>query len=105
MDKETSLGKKIVLEFLDFLRFKVENDKLTMEETESIAKVIENNMTLTGTADDFSKFYGQSKENVRVVINRKVLDKPKRCVTYHFNAFRKAVPKSWTDKKKSNGGG
>lgn len=95
MSKETSIGKKIVLEFLDYLRFKVENDRLTLEDTEAIARVFESSLDLTGTADDFAKFYGKSKTNVTTVIDRKMLSKPKRLVSYKFREFQRARPSSW----------
>lgn len=95
MSENQSIGKRIILDFLDFIRFKVENDTLTLEETESLSHMFENNLILTGTIDDIAKFYGKPKENVRVVMSRKVLSKPRRCVLHSFNAFRKAVPDKW----------
>ena len=95
MSENQSIGKKIILDFLDFIRFKVENDTLTLEETESLSHMFENNLILTGTLDDIARFYGKPKENVKVVISRKVLSKPRRCVLHSFNAFRKAVPDKW----------
>ena len=95
MSENQSIGKKIILDFLDFIRFKVENDTLTLEETESLSHMFENNLILTGTLDDIARFYGKPKENVKVVISRKVLAKPRRCVLHSFNAFRKAVPDKW----------
>lgn len=95
MSEKENIGKKIILDFLDFIRFKVENDTLTLEETESLSHMFENNLILTGTLDDIARFYGKPKENVKVVISRKVLAKPKRCVLHSFNAFRKAVPDKW----------
>ena len=95
MSENQSIGKKIILDFLDFIRFKVENDTLTLEETESLSHMFENNLVLTGTLDDIARFYGKPKENVKVVISRKVLSKPRRCVLHSFNAFRKAVPDKW----------
>ena len=44
-------GKRILLEFLDFFRYKVDNDLLTMEEVESLAKAIEENVKILGTAE------------------------------------------------------
>lgn len=41
MPKETNLGKRIALEFLDYLRFKVESDSLTVEEVDSIASKLD----------------------------------------------------------------
>ena len=69
MSENQSIGKKIILDFLDFIRFKVENDTLTLEETESLSHMFENNLILTGTLDDIARFYGKPKENVKVVID------------------------------------
>jgi len=52
MPENQNFAKQIILEFLDFIRYKIENDKLTLEEAESIAKTIQCNMSLTGTAGD-----------------------------------------------------
>ena len=99
--KDKGFGKKILLEFLDYLSFKVKNDSLTMEETDSLARTFMENITLTGTIDDLARYYGQSRDNVKVVINRKLLSKPKRRVYYSFNAFNKIIPKSWHKRNKN----
>lgn len=88
-------GKKILLDFIDFFRFKVENDLLTMEEVEGAARLLEKCLPLIGTSDDLARFYNQSKTNVSSVINRRMVQKPVRRVFYSFNAFQKIVPNSW----------
>ena len=93
--KDCTVGKKIVLEFLDYLSFKVRTDSLTMEEVESIARTIEENITLIGTADDFARFYDKPRTNISSTIHRSLLEKPKRRVFYSFNAFSKVVPRKW----------
>ena len=95
MSKEQTLAKRIILEFLDYLRFKIENDRLTMEEVESLAKVLSQNLHLTGTIDDFANFFGKSKNNINVLINRKVFAKPFRRVYYDFGPILKAAPENW----------
>lgn len=95
MTNNQSRGKQIILEFLDYIRFKITNDTLTFEEADAIAKVLENSLNLTGTAEDLSKFYGKTKTNVTTVIDRKMLSRPKRSVLHSFNEFRKVVPPSW----------
>lgn len=97
--KDYPLGKKIVLEFLDYLSFKVRSDSLTMEEVESIARTIEENITILGTADDFARFYDKPRTNISSTINRCMLEKPKRRVFYSFKAFRKIVPHKWKCQK------
>ena len=93
--KERGIGKKIVLEFLDYLSFKVRNDSLTMEEADSLARTFMENLSLTGTIDDLAGYYGQSRGNVKVVISRKLLSKPRRRVFYSFGDFREVVPDRW----------
>lgn len=95
MSEESNTWKKLILDILDFLRYKVENDKLTLSETESIAKTIESQLDLYGSISDFSRYYGKPKENVRVVISRGVIAKPVRILLYPFKAFRKAKPRGW----------
>ena len=92
---QTNLGKKILLEFIDFIKYKIDNDLLTMQEMDSMAKAIENNFELLGTADDFAKFYNQPLTNVSSVINRRMFEKPLRKVFYRFNTFRKITPEKW----------
>ena len=97
-DNSQYFGKKLVLEFLDFLRYKIETDGLTVDEVEALAKTLEKGLPLSGTAQDFARFYERSKDNVNVVLSRKMLSPPTRKVLYSFNAFRKVVPASWRQK-------
>ncbi len=94
-----NVGKKILSEFLGFIRYKVDNDLLTMEEVESMAKAIEDNLTILGTAEDFARFYGQSHTNISSVINRRMFEKPVRKVYYRFNSFRRIIPEKWRSHK------
>ena len=103
MTTDTNFAKRIILDFLDFIRFKVENDSLTLEEADSIAKTIEGGLSLTGTADDFARFYGKTKTNVTTVIDRRFLPKPKRVLLHSFNEFRKVVPSTWNHNQPGKG--
>ena len=92
-------AKEFLLEFLSFLENKIVNDELLVEEYESIAKTIEENIPLYGTADDLARFYDKSKDAVNGIIKRNVVEKPRRNVVLHsFNAFCKKVPSSWRKK-------
>lgn len=93
--REASVWKRILLEFLDFLRFKVDNDLLTAADVESVARAVEETLPVYATADDLARFYGQPRTNVSSLINRKMLDKPVRRVYYRFNVFRRLVPEKW----------
>lgn len=96
---QDNVGKRILSEFLSYLRYKVDNDLLTMEEVESIARLVEGSLVLLGTADDFARFYGQSRTNISSVINRRLMSKPVRRVYYSFNAFSKIIPERWRNHK------
>lgn len=96
---QEKVGKKLLSEFLSYLQYKVDNDLLTMEEVESMARSIEENITILGTAEDFAHFYGQSRTNVSSVINRRMIERPTRKVYYRFNAFRKIIPEKWKNHK------
>lgn len=91
-NKESSAAKMLLLDFVDYFRYKVENDLLTMEEFEAIFKMIAKELPLVGTTDDFARFYGRPKTNVSSVINRRMIKKPVRRVFYSFNEFQKIVP-------------
>lgn len=103
MQTETNFAKEIILDFLDYIRYKVENDRLTLSEADSIARTIQGGIKLTGTVDDLCGFYGQSRNNVKAVIGRKMLGKPERRVYYPFNSFNSVVPPSWKEKRHGNG--
>lgn len=90
---------KILSEILDFYKYKIDNNLCTMDEINSAVKVLENEMTVHGTIQDFANFYGQSKDAVNGVIKRNLIAKPRRnVVLYPFHAFRKIIPPSWRKK-------
>ena len=101
MSEKSKIFKNIILEILDYLRYKVENDRLTLSETESIARTIESGLDLQGTVEDFSRFYGHPRTNISSVINRRMIEKPVRRVSYSFGSFRKIVPDRWRDHRQN----
>lgn len=98
MSDDSNFAKEIILSFLEFLHYKIKNDKLTISEADSIAKVLEKEICLRGSIQDLADFYGKSKNNVKVVINRYLVEKPERLVTYPFGPFNRIVPNSWKQK-------
>ena len=89
------IGKRILADYLGFLKYKVEHDGLTLEEGMALLRMFEDSVQLSATADDLAGYYGRSPEAVRAVISRKMLSKPKRRVTHSFNEFRRVVPDKW----------
>lgn len=87
--------RKILSDCLGFLKYKVDNNKLTLDEEQAFVKLIEENIPVSGTSRDFAEYYKQSPINVRCVISRKMLDKPVRKVLYPFLSFARKIPSSW----------
>lgn len=87
--------KRIILEVLDYLKYQVVNDRCTPEEIRSFADTIENNLDIDCTAQDIAERYNQSPSNVRNVLSRNFMPKPKRRVYYSFSKFIKFIPKRW----------
>lgn len=92
-----NFSKRFLLETLDFLKYKIENDELTAGECASLARLVAQSLELNGTAEDFARFYGKSENNVRVMICRKMTVSPIRKVLYPFARFCRIVPDSWYD--------
>lgn len=95
-------AKKFLSDFLGFLKDKVDHDALTMEETQDIADLLIRNLRLSATCEDLARYYGKTPENVRAVIHRRLLSKPRRRVMYSFFDFCRIVPDSWTRKRDSD---
>ena len=92
-------AKNLIRQTLDYWRYKLDHDLCTMEELDSIARMMENSLRVMGTAEDFAKYCGKTEQAVRNVISRKVLDKPKRRVYYRFFPFIKNIPDKWLKDK------
>lgn len=89
-------SKELLSEILGYYKKKVDDNMCTMDEINSAAKVLQENMQIHGTLDDLSSFYCKSKDAVSGIIKRNLLAKPKKNVTlYPFHAFQKVIPKSW----------
>lgn len=74
-------------------------DGCTMQEVKSVTRLLVENMEIDGTIDDFSEFYGKSKDAVNSVIKRRMPVKPKRnVVLYPFHIFQKLIPEKWRKK-------
>ena len=81
---------------LSYYQERVDSELCTMEEIESAKRLLEENMTVYGTIDEFSKHYNQSHDAVKSVIKRRMIDKPKRnIVMYPFHKFQKLIPDKW----------
>lgn len=92
---EREISKRILSEFLGFLRYKVDHDALTLEEEQAMLRLFERNIPVSATAEDLAGYYGKSEDAIHLVIHRKLLSKPKRRVLYSFREFQKIAPDKW----------
>lgn len=82
--------KALLLEIIDFLRYKVETDQCTAEEIRKFADVATEQLDTLATTEEIAKFYGQETSNVYNVLKRRPIPKdkqPKRRVYFSFNLF------------------
>lgn len=94
--------KQLLLEILDFLRYKVDTDQCSAEEIRKFADIATEQLDTLATTKDIAEFYGQSESNVRNILARRYIAKeyrPKRKVYFSFNLFAKIKPTSWTKKR------
>ena len=61
----------------------------------AFANTIEDNLDINCTTADIAERYKQSPSNVRNVLSRNFMPKPKRRVYYSFSKFIKYIPKRW----------
>lgn len=100
MEEKDNVIKLMLLEIIDFLRYKLENDKCTHSDMQEWARLLNSNVASAATIRDLSHFYGQSENNVRNVIARKLREKPERKVVCNFFSFLKIIPQNWITKRK-----
>lgn len=90
--------KKMLLEVIDFYRYKVDNDQCTDSDMRSAFNLLSNNLVCDTTIKDLAIHFDQSESNVRNVIARFYIPKPKRRVFYDFMEFLKVMPRKWLKK-------
>ena len=94
-------SRNALTEILTFVLSRVQSGQMTLEEVNSWVDIILGSCTIWATAEELAAFYGQSEQNVRSLINRRYVGKPKRRVYYSFNLFSRIVPQSWKSHKKT----
>lgn len=88
------IAKEIKI-LLSFVCHQIDNGECTEEQLRSWHKMISDNIKVDATISELADFYDQSENNVRNVINRRMVEKPKRKVFYNFFSFSRIIPKSW----------
>lgn len=90
------MEEDFIIEVLDLFKSKLKNKQCTKGQTDSVYRVIVENLDIFATAGEIAEHYGKSRDAVHSVIKNKMFEKPKRNVTlYPFKVFRRIVPSSW----------
>lgn len=92
-----NLVPKLLVEILDFYKFKIANNECTDEDMASAFSLITENTTNLATGTFIAKFYEQSPSNVRNIASRWGVESVSRR-HYDFNKFIKFTPRSWFNK-------
>ena len=98
--KTTDMIKRLLLEIIDYYRDKIANDNCTEAEMRDIFALVSSKIVGDSTIADIAEHFGQSESNVRNIIARRYIGKPKRRVSYNFFKILDIVPKSWLKKEK-----
>ena len=86
--------KKMLLEIIDFYREKIVNDKCSEADMRSVFKMLSENAIGDVTIGELAEYYNQSESNVRNVLSRNYIGKPRRKLLYNFMNVIKVIPKS-----------
>ena len=89
------LARKFLSDFLGFLKYKVDHGLMTLDEVEQFADLMRHSIEISGTSDDFARYFRQLPVTVRSMLTRKYIGRPKRKVLYSFNKFLRIVPERW----------
>lgn len=87
--------KKMLLEIIDFYREKIINDKCSEADMRSVFKMLSENAIGDVTIGELAEYYNQSESNVRNVLSRNYIGKPRRKLLYNFMKVIKVIPKTW----------
>ena len=90
-----NLIREAFAETLNFLAFKIRKGAMTISDIDSISAILKSEVCVLVTVKELAEYYGQSEDNVRHIIHRKVAKQPIRRVYYDFLSFQKAVPSQW----------
>lgn len=93
------VAAKILKDLFQFGIYKLDNNLCTPEELDCLADAAKNNLNLQASIPDLANFFGVSEQKVRNTINRKMIAKPTRRVTYPFQSFLRIAPEKWRRNK------
>ena len=84
-EEDIEVVKKNLKEVFQFGIYKLDNNLCTPEEIRSVGRMVGGNVEMDASIKELAEFFGKPEVNVRVVINQKLIAKPKRKVLLPLN--------------------
>lgn len=81
----------MLLEIIDFYREKIVNDKCSEADMRPVFKMLSENAIGDVTIGELAEYYNQSESNVRNVLSRNYIGKPRRKLLYNFMNVIKVI--------------
>jgi hypothetical protein len=92
---ESNALRQLIIEILKHWQFQLETNQCTEPTLRSIFCMVAENVVDESDVKNIADFYHQKENNVRSVISKNLIAKPKRKVIYNFLEFLKIKPKNW----------
>lgn len=87
--------RKVLCDCLGMVERKIKNGTVTIGDVRAMFDALNSGVGIDASVKEIAGYYGKSEVNVRSVIKRKLISKPKRKVYYNFSELCRKVPNSW----------
>lgn len=87
--------REVLCECLGLIENKIKDGSVTVSDIKSMVETLASSVGVDATVKEVAGFYNTSEVNVRSLIKRRILKKPKRRVYYDFREICRNAPKSW----------
>ena len=93
MEEQTM--REVVGDCFGFIGHKIKDGTVTVDDVRSMFETVISSTGAKASIKEIASYYNKSEVNVRSVIKRRVLGKPRRRVYYDFSEVCRKVPASW----------
>ena len=93
MKEETM--REVLCDCLGIIEKKIKDGTVTVGDIRTMVETLSSGVGVDASIREIAGYYGQSEVNVRSLIKRKIIGKPKRRVYYDFTEICSKVPQSW----------
>lgn len=97
MEEQTM--RDLLCECACFIGRKIKDGTVTASDVRTMFDTLSSTCGVDASIREIARHFGQSEVNVRSLIKRRILGKPRRRVYYDFNEVCRKVPSSWLAKR------